>query len=83
MPKLGYEDIIESLDSEQKKAVTGMENTVISAGAGSGKTKVLASRYVHLIVKEKIPVENRLQQRCTAGFTGLWKIAGKKKQKSP
>ena len=69
MPKLGYEDIIESLDSEQKKAVTGMENTVISAGAGSGKTKVLASRYVHLIVKEKIPVENILTLTFTQKAT--------------
>lgn len=69
MAKLGYEDIIGSLDPEQKKAVTSTENTVISAGAGSGKTKVLASRYVHLIVKEKIPVENILTLTFTQKAT--------------
>ena len=33
------------LNEEQKKAVLQMDNAVVAAGAGSGKTFVLAQRY--------------------------------------
>ena len=37
------------LDTNQKQAVNTLENVVVSAGAGSGKTRVLAERFLHLI----------------------------------
>lgn len=38
-----------SLNEEQREAVTRMENTVTAAGAGSGKTFVLARRFAYLV----------------------------------
>lgn len=40
----------EGLNDEQKKAVLYMQNAVVAAGAGSGKTFVFARRFSHLIV---------------------------------
>ncbi|HDQ14003.1 MAG TPA: DNA helicase UvrD, partial [Sediminispirochaeta sp.] len=40
---------LRKLDEYQKKAVESESNTVVTAGAGSGKTTVLAYRFVHLI----------------------------------
>lgn len=40
----------EGLNDEQKKAVLCMQNAVVAAGAGSGKTFVFARRFSHLIV---------------------------------
>lgn len=37
------------LDRDQLKAVAAEKNTVVTAGAGSGKTTVLAHRFVHLV----------------------------------
>jgi len=37
------------LDRAQREAVRSSSNTVVTAGAGSGKTTVLARRFVHLI----------------------------------
>ncbi len=37
------------LDLDQLKAVGAEKNTVVTAGAGSGKTTVLAHRFVHLL----------------------------------
>ncbi len=48
---MSYNIIIEELDDEQREAATAMTNTVVSAGAGSGKTKVLAARYAYLIIE--------------------------------
>ena len=47
-----WEDIMAGMATEQKAAATARGNTVVSAGAGSGKTRVLAVRYLHL-VKER------------------------------
>ena len=47
-----WEDIMAGMASEQRTAATARGNTVVSAGAGSGKTRVLAVRYLHL-VKER------------------------------
>ncbi|MCL2444010.1 MAG: UvrD-helicase domain-containing protein, partial [Treponema sp.] len=42
----------QELNNEQKKAAYSMNNTVVAAGAGSGKTKVLANRYVWLLTEK-------------------------------
>ncbi|MEL3908855.1 MAG: UvrD-helicase domain-containing protein [Treponemataceae bacterium] len=48
---------LEQLNDEQLKAVKVKNNSAISAGAGSGKTRVLAKRFVYLILERNIPVE--------------------------
>lgn len=53
-------DICKDLNEHQKQAVKIDENAVVAAGAGSGKTKVLASRYVYLITEKNYQVENIL-----------------------
>ena len=50
-------NLLESLNENQKNAVMVEENAVIAAGAGSGKTKVLAARYVYFIVEKDISIE--------------------------
>lgn len=44
---------MDSLNENQKNAVSVEKNSVIAAGAGSGKTKVLAARYVYFVVDRK------------------------------
>ncbi|MCL2765778.1 MAG: UvrD-helicase domain-containing protein [Treponema sp.] len=44
--------IKQDLNTEQKKAAFCKSNAVVAAGAGSGKTKVLASRFVWLITEK-------------------------------
>lgn len=48
------------LDRWQKKAVTADGNCVVTAGAGAGKTTVLAERYLHLVLTQRIPVTDIL-----------------------
>lgn len=46
------DEIVSDLKNpEQEKTVRLMENACVSAGAGSGKTRVLATRYVYLVAK--------------------------------
>ncbi len=40
------------LDADQAAAVASASHTVVAAGAGSGKTRVLVERYVRLVLKE-------------------------------
>lgn len=48
-------------DSFQKQAIIKQDNTVVAAGAGSGKTEVLALRYISLLLtNEDLHVENIL-----------------------
>ena len=54
------EKIINSLNDEQRKAVEIKENAVVSAGAGSGKTKTLSARYLRLVIEEKMEVQSIL-----------------------
>ncbi|MDR0323279.1 MAG: UvrD-helicase domain-containing protein [Treponema sp.] len=49
-----------SLNDEQQSAAHCTENAVITAGAGSGKTMVLASRYVWLVTVKKYCVREIL-----------------------
>jgi ATP-dependent helicase/nuclease subunit A len=48
------------LNTAQQQAVFSNKTTVVSAGAGSGKTTVLALRYAYLVVVKKMKVENIL-----------------------
>lgn len=49
-----------NLNEQQKAAVYSEKNSVITAGAGSGKTTVLAGRFLHLVMEKNIPVEKIL-----------------------
>ncbi|HPX48522.1 MAG TPA: UvrD-helicase domain-containing protein, partial [Treponemataceae bacterium] len=52
-----FDQLLDTLDPDQKKAAISTANTVIAAGAGSGKTRVLATRYLNLLINRKIPVD--------------------------
>jgi ATP-dependent helicase/nuclease subunit A len=45
---------------EQKTVINAKTTAVVAAGAGSGKTTVLAHRFVRLILEEKAPVDTIL-----------------------
>ncbi|MBR1404887.1 MAG: UvrD-helicase domain-containing protein [Treponema sp.] len=49
-----------NLNDEQLSAVKETRNVVVSAGAGSGKTTVLASRYAYLVEAKNVPCEKIL-----------------------
>lgn len=56
----GY-DYLNDLNAEQRKAVLETEGYVrVLAGPGTGKTKTLAHRFIHLVVSKKIPPESIL-----------------------
>lgn len=46
---------------DQKKAIESRgKNIIVSAAAGSGKTRVLVDRVISLMVEEKIPIKNMI-----------------------
>ena len=47
-------------DENQRAAVSARANTVVRAGAGAGKTSVLAGRYLRLVADAGIPVDRIL-----------------------
>ena len=48
------DNLIENLNKEQKEAVISTEGpNLIVAGAGSGKTRVLTTRLIHIINQKK------------------------------
>jgi ATP-dependent helicase/nuclease subunit A len=49
-----------TLNPEQEAAVIRKTNTVVTAGAGSGKTSVLASRYAYLVTEAGLTVDSIL-----------------------
>jgi len=53
-------DYLSKLDERQKAASMAEKNCVVTAGAGAGKTTVLASRYIHLVIGKMIPVRSIL-----------------------
>jgi len=58
-----YSDFLTDLGSnyEQKRAVvSNSQRILVLAGAGSGKTKVLTKRYIHLVKNKNIPYFNVL-----------------------
>ncbi len=61
--------MLEVLDSDQQAAVEIMENCVVAAGAGSGKTRVLAYRYAHLVIEHDFPVDTILTLTFTKKAT--------------
>ncbi|RPJ05706.1 MAG: hypothetical protein EHM28_11540, partial [Spirochaetaceae bacterium] len=52
-------------DPNQKKAINSLINTVVTAGAGSGKTAVLTERYYRLLTEQNAGIE----QICALTFT--------------
>ena len=61
-----YLDLLEKkLDSKQKAVCCRTDNTIVAAGAGSGKTQVLATRFAWLVMSIGI----RASQILTLTFT--------------
>ena len=57
----GYLDLLSrKLDPVQKTACCRAENTIVAAGAGSGKTQVLATRFAWLVMSCRIPASQIL-----------------------
>ncbi len=61
---------IEDRQKGQKAVVLSTENTIVSAGAGSGKTQTLATRFAYLVIQKKIPVEKILTLTFTKKAAG-------------
>ena len=57
--------INKKLDSKQRAVCCRTDNTIVAAGAGSGKTQVLATRFAWLVMSEHI----RAPQILTLTFT--------------
>jgi ATP-dependent helicase/nuclease subunit A len=57
---VSIEKILAELDGDQIAAATAEVNAVVAAGAGAGKTKVLASRYAWLVMERGLRVEEIL-----------------------
>lgn len=72
-PQQGIRNIImekiKELDPSQKASVTTSVNAVISAGAGSGKTSVLAQRFTYLVTQKKLKVDEILTLTFTKKAT--------------
>lgn len=66
-----YLDLLErKLDQYQKAACCRTENTVVAAGAGSGKTQVLATRFAWLVMSKGVPASKILTITFTKKATG-------------
>ena len=61
-----YLDLLErKLDPKQRAVCCRTDNTIVAAGAGSGKTQVLATRFAWLVMSCKI----KASQILTLTFT--------------
>lgn len=63
-------EINRKLDIHQKEACCRTDNTVVAAGAGSGKTQVLATRFAWLVMSKGIPASKILTITFTKKATG-------------
>lgn len=72
-------------NDEQKNAINIEKNAVVSAGAGSGKTRVLAERYADLILKKHYKVDEILTLTFTKKATNEMssRIYKRIKEKAP
>uniref|UniRef100_UPI000A9F2986 UvrD-helicase domain-containing protein n=1 Tax=Treponema endosymbiont of Eucomonympha sp. TaxID=1580831 RepID=UPI000A9F2986 len=61
--------VFDQLNAEQLAAVLRRGNAVVAAGAGSGKTYVLACRYVYLVVERGLAVDQILALTFTKKAT--------------
>jgi ATP-dependent helicase/nuclease subunit A len=57
---MALDEILNGLNAEQLEAVRTLSSVVVSAGAGSGKTKVLASRFAYLVIEKGFKVDEIL-----------------------
>lgn len=58
--------LTKTLDSDQAKVATSLENTIVAAGAGSGKTQTLATRFAYLVMSDS---KNSVERILTLTFT--------------
>jgi ATP-dependent exoDNAse (exonuclease V) beta subunit len=49
-----FKDLEHEPDDQQRNVCRSLDNTVVAAGAGSGKTQVLATRFAWLVISENI-----------------------------
>ena len=67
--------LVEDLEGAQRVAATVAGNVVVAAGAGSGKTTVLAARYVRLLETGRMPSGERVHARNILVLTFTRKAA--------
>lgn len=67
--------LVEDLEGPQRRAATAPGNVVVAAGAGSGKTTVLAARYVRLLETGRMPSGERVRSRNVLVLTFTRKAA--------
>lgn len=66
-----YLDLLKrKLDNRQKKVCCRADNTVVAAGAGSGKTQVLATRFAWLVMSMRVPAQKILTLTFTKKAAG-------------
>jgi len=63
-------DILTGLNGDQALAAAVSHNAVVAAGAGSGKTKTLASRYAWLVMEKGLKVDEILTLTFTNKAVG-------------
>ncbi|MDR1286604.1 MAG: UvrD-helicase domain-containing protein [Treponema sp.] len=67
---MSIESILAGLDLSQRMAATAGRNVAVAAGAGAGKTMVLASRYAWLVMEKKYRVNEILALTFTNKAAG-------------
>ena len=59
--EISKQNYLDNLNINQKEAILNLDGPcLIVAGAGSGKTKVLTSRVVHIRLQEKCRTESQM-----------------------